>query len=173
MAQTKTNLAKKSRSGGAARRAGSMSARSRSNSARSSGAKSSRSNSARSSGAKYANATRASKSSAPSGSRKNSSGRISGVARYLGDVTSKSMNGPVRAVASKAKDLGAVARKTKGAGAVGAAVLAGVAGLAGGIALDRWNNSYSRTQALARSRRGRSMRKAMHGARSGGSKIRR
>jgi hypothetical protein len=160
MAQTKTNLAKKSRSGGGARRAGSMSPRSRSNSARSSGAKS-------------ANARRSSKSSAPSASRKKSAGRISDVARYLGDVTSKSMNGPVRVVASKAKDVGAIARKTKGAGAVGAAGLAGVAGLAGGIALDRWNNSYSRTQALAQSRPGRSMRKAMHGARSGGSRIRR
>ena len=73
------------------------------------------------------------------------------------------MNGRVGAVASKAKGvvasagkgLGAVGRaanKAKGVAAVGAA---GFAGLAGGVALDRWNNSYSRTQAFAHSRRGR------------------
>jgi hypothetical protein len=159
MAQTRTNARAKSRSSGSTRGAGSTSARSRSNSARSRGAKS-------------ANARRSSKNSAPTRSPRKSAGRISGVARYLGDVKSKSMNGRVRAVASKAKGLGAVASKAKGVPAVGAAGLAGLAGVAGGIALDRWNNSYSRTQALARSRRGRSMRKAMHGARSGLRKVR-
>jgi hypothetical protein len=73
------------------------------------------------------------------------------------------MNGRGGAVASKAKGvvasggkaLGAVGRaasRAKGVAAVGAA---GLTGLAGGIALDRWNNSYSRTQAFVRSRRGR------------------
>jgi hypothetical protein len=83
------------------------------------------------------------------------------------------MNGGVRAAASKAKaavasggkGLGAVARKGKGLGAVarkgkrvavvGVAGLAALAGLAGGIEFDRWNNSYSRTQAFAKRRRGR------------------
>jgi hypothetical protein len=160
MAQTKTRVAGKSRSGGSAPRVGSRSARSRTNSARSGGAKS-------------ANAKRSNRSSAPSRSPRGSGGRISGVARYLGDVKSKAMNGRVRAVASKAKGLGTAARKAKSVPAVGAAGLGGLAGVAGGIALDRWNNSYSRTQALARSRRGRSMRKAMHGARSGLRKVRR
>ena len=160
MAQTRTNLAGKRRSGGSTRRVGSTSAGARTNSARSSGAKS-------------ANAKRSSRSSAPSKSPRKSARRISGVAHYLGDVKSKAMNGRVRAVASKAKRVGTAARKAKSVPAVGAAGLAGLAGVAGGIALDRWNNSYSRTQALARSRRGRSMRKAMHGARSGLRKIRR
>jgi hypothetical protein len=159
MAQTKTKVAGKSRSGGSTRRAGSTSARSRSNTARSGGAKSA--------------AKRASKIRAPSRSPRKSAGRISGVAQYLGDVKSKAMNGRVRVVASKAKGMGTAASKAKGVRAVGAAGLAGLAGVAGGIALDRWNNSYSRTQALAQSRRGRSMRKAMHGARSGLRKVRR
>jgi hypothetical protein len=84
------------------------------------------------------------------------------------------MNGRVRAVARNAKRVGAVAKKAKGLGAVakkakglGAVGAAGLAGVAGGIALDRWNHSYSRTQAFARSRPGRSMRKALQGARSG------
>ena len=73
------------------------------------------------------------------------------------------MNKRVGAVAGKAKGVvasggkglaavGRAANKAKGVAAVGAA---GLAGLAGGIALDRWNNSYSRSQAFARSRRGR------------------
>ena len=162
MAQTRTRSAGRSRSGGSTRRAGSTTARSRGNSARSRGGKSS-------------NARRSTKSSASKSPK--SAGRIPGVTTYLGDVTSKSMNGRVRAVArnakrvgavaKKAKGLGAVAKKAKGLGAVGAAGLAGVAGVAGGIALDRWNHSYSRTQAFARSRPGRSMRKALQGARSG------
>jgi hypothetical protein len=83
------------------------------------------------------------------------------------------MNGRVRAAASKAKGavasggkglgsvarkgrrLGAVARKAKGVAVVGVAGLAALAGVAGGIELDRWNNSYSRTQAFAKRRRGR------------------
>ena len=149
MAQTGTRSAGRSRSGGSTRRAGSTTARSRGNSARSRGGKSS-------------NARRSTKSSASRSPK--SAGRIPGVARYLGDVTSKSMNGRVRAVARNAKRVGAVAKKAKGLGAVGAA---GLAGVAGGIALDRWNHSYSRTQAFARSRPGRSMRKALQGARSG------
>ena len=73
------------------------------------------------------------------------------------------MNGRGRAVASKTKGvvasggkgLGAVGRAASGAKGVAVVGAAGLAGLAGGIALDRWNNSYSRTQAFTRSRRGR------------------
>jgi hypothetical protein len=140
----------KSGSGSGARKAGATKGRPRSTSTRSSGAKSS-------------GARRATKSSAPSGSRGRAGGPIAGITRYLGDVKNKSMNGRVRAAASKAKDavatdgkgLGAVTRKAKGAAVVGVAGLAGLAGLAGGIALDRWNNSYSRTQAFQNRRRGR------------------
>src|SRR5215204_3935282 len=109
-------------------------------------------------------ANRATKNSAPSGSRRKSGGPITGLTRYLGgSVRNKSMKRLGRALASKAK--GVVASGGKGLGAVGRAAsrakgvatvgAAGLAGLAGGIALDRWNNSYSRTQAFARSRRGR------------------
>jgi len=73
------------------------------------------------------------------------------------------MNGRVRtaarkakgAVASGGKGLGAVARKAKGVAVVGVAGLAALAAVAGGIELDRWNNSYSRTQAFTKRRRGR------------------
>ena len=73
------------------------------------------------------------------------------------------MNERARAVASKAKGvvlsggkgLGGVASRTKSVVVVGAPGLAALAGLAGGIGLERWNNSYSRTQAFARRRRGR------------------
>ena len=73
------------------------------------------------------------------------------------------MNGRGRAVASKTKGvvasggkgLGAVGRAASSAKGVAAVGAAGLAGLAGGIALDRWNNSYSRTQSFARSRRER------------------
>jgi hypothetical protein len=120
----------------------------------------SRNTSARSNGANPSRASRAPKNSAPSGSQRKSGGPITGLTRYPRRGVG---NGRGRAVASKAKDLvasggkglGAVGRaasRTKGVAAVGAA---GLTGLAGGIALDRWNNSYSRTQAFARSRRGR------------------
>lgn len=76
-------------------------------------------------------------------------------------------NGRVRAVTRKAKGVGngavsgvqrwgtLAARRAKGLGVVGLAGFAATAGLAGGIALDRWNNSYSHTQAFAKRRRGR------------------
>jgi hypothetical protein len=106
------------------------------------------------------------KRSGKSGSRGSprKSGAITGLTRYLGgSVRNKSMNGRGRAVASKAKGvvasggkgLGAVGRAASGAKGVAVVGAAGLAGLAGGIALDRWNNSYSRTQAFTRSRRGR------------------
>jgi hypothetical protein len=67
------------------------------------------------------------------------------------DVASKA-NG---VVASGGKGLGAVGRAASSAKGVAAVGAAGLAGLAGGIALDRWNNSYSRTQAFTQKRRGR------------------
>lgn len=153
MAQTKTKRAGSRNPGGSTRRAGSTTARSRSNSQRSN--------------AKSSSARRSTKKSAPSGSRKKSAGPVSGAVRYLGDVS--------RQVGSKVTNghLGGLASKAKGLGSVGAAGVAGLAGLAGGIAFDRWNNSYSRTAALSRSRPGRSMSKAFGGARSGVSKVRR
>jgi hypothetical protein len=149
MVQTKVKRSGKSGSRGSPRKSGSTTGRSRNTSARSNGATSSR-------------ARRASKNSAPSGSRRKSGGPITGLTRYLGGSV-KSMNGRGRAVASKAKGVvasggkglsavGRAASRAKGVAAVGAA---GLAGLAGGIALDRWNNSYSRTQAFAQKRRGR------------------
>jgi hypothetical protein len=149
MAQTKTKRAGKSGSRGGTRSESRSVIRSRANSPRNKSVK--RLNGRRS--------TRR----APGGSRRKSAGRISGTAPYSPDAKSKSMNGRVRAVASKAKGvvasggkgLGAVGRaasRAKGVAAVGAA---GLAGLAGGVALDRWNNSYSRTQAFAQKRRGR------------------
>src|SRR4029450_1157617 len=105
-------------------------------------------------------ASRATTNSARSGSRRKSGGPITGLTRYLGGGV-ESIKGGGGAVASKAK--GVVASGAKGLGAVGRAAsrakgvaavgAAGLAGLAGGIALDRWNNSYSRTQAFARNRR--------------------
>jgi hypothetical protein len=120
----------------------------------------SRANSPRSKSVKSMNGRRSTRR-APSGSRRKSAGRISGTAPYSLGAKSKSINGRVRAVARRG--VGAVARNAKGLGAVGRAAsrakgvaavgAAGLAGLAGGIALDRWNNSYSRTQAFARNRR--------------------
>jgi hypothetical protein len=161
MVQTKVKRSGKSGSRGSPRTSGSTTGRSRNTSARSSGATSSR---ARRASKSSSRASRATKNSAPSGSRRKSGGPITGLTRYLGgSVRNKSMNGRGRAVASKVKGvvasggkgLGAVGRaasRAKGVAAVGAA---GLAGLAGGIALDRWNNSYSRTQAFAQKRRGR------------------
>ena len=162
MVQTKVKRSGKSGSRGSPRKSGSTTGRVRNTSARSNGASSSRARRASKSSASRAN--RATKNSAPSGSRRKSGGPITGLTRYLGgSVRNKWMKGRGRAVASKAK--GVVASGGKGLGAVGRAAsrakgvatvgAAGLAGLAGGIALDRWNNSYSRTQAFARSRRAR------------------
>jgi hypothetical protein len=95
---------------------------------------------------------------APSGSRSKSAGRVSRTATHSRDAKSKSINRRVRAITRKG--VGAVARTAKRLGAVGVAAsrakgvaavgAAGVAGLAGGVGLDRWNNSYSRTQAFTR-----------------------
>jgi hypothetical protein len=147
MAQTTTKPAGTSRSNRNARRAGSMTANSRTSSKRSSGVKSSN----------------ARPSTKGTGSRRKSAGRVSAVARSTRDVKNKSINGRVRAVTRRG--VGAVARKAKGLGAVGRAAsrakgvaalgAVGLAGLAGGIGLNRWNNSYSRTQAFARRWRGR------------------
>ena len=151
MVQTKVKRSGKSGSRGSPRKSGSTTGRSRITSARSNGAPSRARRASKSSASR---ANRATKNSAP----------ITGLTRYLGgSVRNKWMKGRGRAVASKAK--GVVASGGKGLGAVGRAAsrakgvatvgAAGLAGLAGGIALDRWNNSYSRTQAFARSRRGR------------------
>ncbi len=89
MPQTRTtgsNRAGRRRPGGATRRTGSKTVRSRRNSARSSGSKS-------------ASARRSTKSSAPSRTRSKSAGRISRVAQFTGDAKSKTQNGRMRSVA--------------------------------------------------------------------------
>jgi hypothetical protein len=74
----------------------------------------------------------------------------------LGGAAARRAKGLSAAAARRAKGLSAAAaRRAKGLSAVGAAGLVGLAGVTGGIAFDRWNNSYSRTQALARRRRAR------------------
>ena len=138
MAQTKVTRSGKSGTRGRHRKVGSTTGRSRRTPARRNGVNASR-------------VSRATTNSGPSGSQRKSGGPIT------------SVNRRVRAVASKAKDvavsggkgLGAVANRTKGVVAVGAPGLAALAGVAGGIGLERWNNSYSRTQAFARRRRAR------------------
>ena len=88
---------------------------------------------------------------------KSKTARVRAVARKaegLGAVAARSAKGLGTVAASTATGLGSVATRTKGLRAVGTAGLAGAVGLAGGIALDRWNNSYSRTQAFGRRWRG-------------------
>ena len=116
--------------------------------------------------AKSSKGTRSTKRSGATRSPKKVARRISMAARYVGSVAGSAVNGRAVGVARRAKDTGVVAaKKTKSLGAVGAAGAAGLAGVAGGIALARWNDSYSRTKAFARSRPARSMRKTLQGTR--------
>ena len=127
MAQTKVTRSGKSGTRGRHRKVGSTTGRSSRTPARRNGV----------------NASRA--------SRRKSGGPITSVNRRLRAVASKAKDVAV----SGGKGLGAVANRTKGVVAVGAPGLAALAGVAGGIGLERWNNSYSRTQAFARRRRAR------------------
>ena len=138
MAQTKIKRSGKSGARGNKRKVGSAGGRWRSTSVRSNGVNAFR-------------AGRATKNSGPGGSRRKSGGPITSVNRRVRAVASKARGVVVRG----GKGLGAVANRTKGVVAVGAPGVAALAGVAGGIGLERWNNSYSRTQAFARRRRAR------------------
>jgi hypothetical protein len=161
MAQTKTKRTGRGRAASKSRRASSAPSRPRKSSARTARGKS-------------GSATRSTKSNGRTRSRRKPAG-ISTVRPFDNNakgrasrrVSAAMRNGRVRAVTKKAKGVGAgaarsvkgvatvAARQAKGLGVVGLAGLAATAGLAGGIALDRWNNSYSHTQAFAKRRRGR------------------
>jgi hypothetical protein len=111
----------------------------------------SRSTSVRSNGVNASRASRAVKNSGAGRSRRKSGGPITSANRRVRAVASQVKG----VVVSGGKGLGAVASRSRGVVAVGAPGLAALAGVAGGIGLERWNNSYSRTQAFARRRRGR------------------
>jgi hypothetical protein len=155
MPQTKTKRARRSNPGAGTRKAR---------------ATHTRANSQRNSGAKSSTARRSTKKRAASGSRRKAAGPVSEAVRHLGNVPRQ-----LGKVSSKVTNghLGGVATRAKGLGAVGAAGLAGLGGVAGGIAFDRWNNSYSRTAALSHSRRGRSISRTFGGARAAAKRIRR